>query len=148
MKLLFDIGLRRFDESSLDEEDARRLLELFLESLGVTSDVARDLFEVLLVSRAGDTALTARQIRDSIIGLRKARKVEDAEKGLTARNIQIWLKYFKGIRLVDKLGDRYHFKGNKRPSRVFAEDTKPVVEESVKYVERVLKKVEEAYRIK
>jgi len=148
MKLLSDITLRWYDESSLAEDDPRRLVELFLDSMGITSDVAIDLFEVLAVARAEDTALTAKQIRDAIVNLRSMRKVENPEKGLTARNIQVWLKHFRRLKLVDKLGERYHFKGNKKPGKAFSDETKPVIEESVRYVERVLKKVEEAYRIK
>lgn len=148
MRLLSDITLRWYDESSLDEDNPRALVELLLEALGITSDVARDLVEVLLVARSQDTALTGRQIRDGILGLRTARKLEDPEKGLTLRNVQVWLQYFKDIRLVDKIGERYHFKGNRKPSKSFAEGTKPMIESSVDYIERLLAKVEGVYRIK
>lgn len=148
MRLLSDIRLKWYDESSLLEEDSRRLLELLLDALGITSDVARDLFHVLLVSRAEDTALTGRQIKDAIVNLRRMRNIEDPERGLTMRNIQVWLQYFRGIKLVDKLGSRYHFKGNKKPSKAFIDGTKPMVDESVKYVEKLLKRVEESYKIK
>ena len=147
MKLLSDIHLRWYDESSLLEDDPRKLLELFLESLGITSDVARDLLHVLFAARAKDTALSGRQVRDAIITLRKLRNAADAEKGLTTRNIHVWLKYFSDIRLVEKIGSRHHFKGNKKPSRAFSEGTKPLVDESVKYVERLLKKVEDSFGI-
>jgi hypothetical protein len=147
MKLLSDIHLKWYDESSLLEEDQRKLLELFLESLGITSDVARDLLHVLFAARAQDTALSGRQVRDAMVTLRKMRNVVDAERGLTMRNIQVWLKYFSDIRLVEKIGSRYHFKSNKKPSRAFSEGTKPLVDESVKYVEKLLKKVEESFNI-
>ncbi|MFH1125984.1 MAG: hypothetical protein V1703_02560 [Candidatus Altiarchaeota archaeon] len=148
MKLVSDITLRWYDESSLEEDNPRSLLELLLDSMGITSDVARDLFHVLLVARAEDTALTVKQIRDAIISLRKMRNADKPEKGLTMRNIQVWLQYFREIKLLDKLGDRYHFRGNRRPSKAFAEGTKPMIEESSRYVERVLKRVEDAYGIK
>jgi len=148
VKLLSDIHLKWFDASSLLEDDQRKLLELFLQSLGITSDVARDLLHVLFASRAQDTALSGRQLRDAIITLRKMRNAGDAEKGLTMRNILVWLKYFSDIRLVEKIGSRYHFKGNKKPSRAFSDGTKPLVEDSVKYVEKLLERLEESFNIK
>jgi len=147
MKLVSDIRLRWYDDSSLLEDDPRRLLELFLDSLGVTSDVAVDLFHVLLCARAEDTALTGRQIRDAIVGLRRMRDAGEPERGLTMRNIQVWLRYFREIKLLDKLGSRYHFRGNKKPSKAFAEGTRQMAEQSAAYVEKLLKRVEESYKI-
>jgi len=148
MKPLSDIQLRWFDDSALLTEDPRELLELFLSSIGITSDVARDLFEVLLISRHHDLALTTRGVKDNILELRRRRRVKDAERGLTDRNVQVWLTYFNKIGLVDSVAGKHRFTGNKKPSRAFSEDVRPVVEESLKFAERVLQKVEGAYRIK
>lgn len=147
MKTLCDVHLRWFDESSLDEDNPRRLLELALNALGITSDVARDLFQVLLAARVQDTSLTARQLRESVIALRRARKAVNPEEGLTMRNLHVWLQYFRSIRLVEKLGSRYHFRGNKKPSRAFAEGTKPLVDGSAGYVQRLLERLEVSYGV-
>jgi hypothetical protein len=147
MKLLCDVHLRWYDESSLDEDDPRRLLELALDALGVTSAVARDIFHVLLMSRAADNSLTARQVRDAVIVLRGEWGVEKPDAGLTMRNIHVWLRHFRDMRLVEKLGERYHFSGNKKPSRAFADGTGPLVEGAIGYVGRVLEKLEVSYGV-
>lgn len=147
MKLLCDVHLRWFDESTLTEDDQRKLLELALNALGITSDAARDLFHVLLASRASDVSLTARQLRDAVVSLRRGRGMENPEEGLTMRNLHVWLQYFRSIRLVEKLGNRYHFRGNRKPSRAFAEGTRQLVEGSMGYVERVLERLELSYGV-
>jgi hypothetical protein len=129
------------------EDDPRKLTEIFLGSLGISSDIAVDVMEVLLKARAEDVALRTAEIRDSVLKLRKERKIKE-KKGLTLRNIQIWIKYFKEIKLVDRVGERGRFTGNKKPSEAFSEYTKPVIYESSSFVENVLKKAEEAYGIK
>jgi hypothetical protein len=147
MKLIADFTLRLYDEGALLEDDPRRLLELFLDSIGITSDVARDVFHVLLVARAGDTALSARQIREAVVSLRKIRGEKELERGLTMRNVQVWLRYFRDIRLADNLGALYRFRGNKTPKRAFIDGTRPLALASLDYVEKLLGKVEGAYRI-
>lgn len=146
MNLISDINLRWFDESALLEKDPRKLTETFLASLGITSDVAADIVEVLFKARAVDRGLTTAEVREGMVMLRKQRK-EDFS-GLTVRNVQVWIRYFKEIKLVDRVGDRVRFSGNKKPSKVFAEYTRPLIEESASFVEKLLKKTEEAYGIK
>ncbi|MCX6695326.1 MAG: hypothetical protein NTU61_03435 [Candidatus Altiarchaeota archaeon] len=148
MKPIADIQFRWFDDSSLLTDDPREALEVFLGSIGVTSDVALDLFEVLLISRHHDLALSTREIKANIVELRKRRRVRELEKGLTDRNIQVWLSYFNRIGLIDSLGGKHRFTGNKKPSRAFREETMPLVEECLKFSERALLKVEEYYKIK
>lgn len=149
MDIISDIRLRWYDESSLMLEDERGLLELFLNSLGVSRKVAIDLFEVLLLAKKKGISITTRDIKKDILGLRKERKEKNPEKGLTERNIQIWLKFFRDLDLVESIGDRYLFAGNKRPSRVFIEKTKPeVVDRSCDYIHRLLLEIEDRYGIK
>ncbi len=145
MKPISDIHLRWYDDSTLAEDNPRKLAALFMDAIGVTSDVAVDLFEVLLISRAGDNALTSREIKTKIMESRKKRKTGD--HGLTDRNIQVWLKFFRELKLVDRTGSHYRFRGNKKPSEAYMEYTKPLVYESAEYVERLLLKVEESYGI-
>jgi hypothetical protein len=147
MKAVSEITLKWFDDAALMEDDPRRLTETFLASLGVSSEVAVDVMEALLHARAQDRALKTAEIRDEIIKLRKKRRVK-AAKGMTLRNIQIWLKYFKSLKLVDRTGERVRFTGNKRPSQVFEEYTKPVIHESASFVGKLLKRTEEVYGIK
>lgn len=148
MNLLSDITLRWYDDSSLLKENPRELVELFMTSIGISSEVAIDLFEVLLIAKSKDIGLTRKDIKSNILELRKSRKIKDAEDGLTDRNLQIWLKYFIEIKLVDRIGKRYRFTNNKKPSIAFSQYTKPLVDESVLYVEKILKKLEEEYKIK
>ena len=148
MNLLSDIRLRWYDDSSLLKENPRELVELFMKSIGISSEVAIDLFEVMLMAKSRDIGLTRRDIKSNIIELRNSRKTKNAEDGLTDRNIQIWLKYFMDIKLVDRIGKRYRFTNNKKPSVAFSQYTKPLVDESVLYVEKILKKLEEEYNIK
>lgn len=147
-KLISDIRLRWFDDSSLLTEDKRELVELFLESIGVSSDVARDVFEVVLIAKARDVRLTSSQIKEWVLELRRTRARKDADEGLSDRNIQIWLRFFREMRLLDKLGDKYFFTGNKKPSAAFREYTKPIADESFNYVFKVLEKLEKEYKIK
>ena len=147
-KPLADIQLRWFDDSALLTDEPREVLYVFLDSIGVTSDVARDLFEVLLLSRHHDLALGTREIKANILEMRRRRKVKEPGKGLTDRNIQVWLSYFNKIGLIDSIGGKHRFKGNKRPSKAFSEDVRPVVEECLKFSEKVLLKVEEGYKIR
>ncbi|MFH1789030.1 MAG: hypothetical protein ABH834_06590 [Candidatus Altiarchaeota archaeon] len=147
METIADVTLRWFDESALMEKDPRQLTETFLASLGVTSDVAVDVMEVLFKARAEDRALRTQEILNEILKTRKERRIK-AKKGLGLRNIQVWVKYFKSIKLVDRVGERVRFTGNKTPTQAFSEYTKPVIEESVSFIEALLAKTEEAYGIK
>lgn len=146
-ELLADLKLRWYDDSNLLEEEPRVLLELFLDSIGVTSDVARDLVEVMLMARANDVPLTMREVKDGIIELRKRRKVKKITFGLTDRNIQVWLAYFETIGLMDEMKGRYRFTGNKKPSEAFKR-TRKVIEEGVKYSEKLVARLEDAYQIR
>lgn len=147
MNEIADITLRWFDESALLEDNPRKLTETFLASLGISAEVAVDVMEVLLKARGEDRALRTVEIRDEVLKLQKKRKAKGA-RGLTLRNIQIWLKYFKSIKLVDRTGERVRFTGNKRPSEAFAENTKPIVYESVAFIEELLRRTERAYGLK
>jgi hypothetical protein len=147
-ELLAGIKFRWFDESALLTDDRRELIELFLDSIGITSDVARDLIEVLINARARSVSLGAGEVKVLILELRRRRRVKDPMWGLTDRNLQVWLKYFQTIRLLDNFGGKYRFTGNKKPGRVFREHTMEVVKESAAFTERILSKIENVYGIK
>ena len=143
--MLADVKLRWYDDSALLEDEPRALLEHFLDSIGITSDVARDLFEVMLLARARDVPLTTAEVKEGIIELRRRRAVRDTF-GLTDRNIQIWLRYFQAIGMFDTIDGRNRFASNKKPLEAF-ERTKNVVRESLKYSDKLLSKLHKAYRI-
>ena len=148
MNLLSEITLKWYDDSSLMLEDRRELVELFLNSLGVSRDVAADVFEALLLAKAGNISLTSNQLKTEIIKLRNKRGL-DVDKGLSLRNIQLWLKFFRKLGMVEKIGGRYLFKGNKKPAVVFRENVKPeVVDKSTEYLCRLLEELENRYEIK
>ncbi len=140
------IKLRWYDDSNLLTDDCRQLLVNFLDSIGVTSDVACDLLEVMLMSRAKDIALTTSEMRQGIIRLRQNRKEKDVEGGLTDRNIQVWIKYFEQIGFFETISGKHRFASNKKPREAFKR-TRQVVEESLKYTDKLLEKLEKAYRI-
>jgi hypothetical protein len=146
-ELLADIKLRWYDDSALMEDDPRAITELFLDSIGVTSDVAWDLMEIMLMARARDTPLTWEEVKAGIVELRRRRKTKDPEFGMTDRNVQIWLKYFETIGLMDEIGGKYRFFGNKTPSEAFKR-TKQIVGESLKYSDKLVAKLEAAYGIR
>lgn len=148
MNLLSEIHLKWYDDSSLMTEDRKELVKLFLNTIGASRDVAADIFEILLLTNAEDIALTTVEIKKEIIKLRK-KKGPDNEKGLTGRNIQIWLKFFRDIELVQRIGDRYFFTGNKRPSTVFIEYIKPnIIDKTSDYIARLLEEIEDRYEIR
>ncbi|MBN2250645.1 MAG: hypothetical protein JW724_01040 [Candidatus Altiarchaeota archaeon] len=147
MNLLSEITLKWYDDSSLLLDDRRELLELFLDSMGISRGIAADLFEVLLLTKSEGIALNSRQIRGRIVKLREKRK-QDVDDALTLRNVQLWMKFFRTLGFVERIGDRYAFKGNKKPSRVFQDNVKPqVIDKSSDYLFRVLAKLEERYDI-
>ena len=148
MNLLSEITLKWYDDSSLMLEDKRELVELFLDSLGVSRDVAADVFEALLQAKAGNISLTSNQLKTEVIELRNKRGL-DVDKGLSLRNIQLWLKFFRKLGMVEKIGGRYLFKGNKKPAVVFRENVKlEVVDKSAEYLCRLLEELENRYEIK
>jgi hypothetical protein len=148
MNLLSDIRLRWYDDSSLHIENRRELLELFLDSLGVSRDVAADIFEVLLIARAKGISLTPAEIREGVLQLRERRGAK-VDRSMSNRNMQIWLRFFRELELIERIGSRYHFSGNKKPSILFLERTKPkVIDKSVDYIHRLLQEVEKGYSIK
>jgi hypothetical protein len=148
MNLLSEITLKWYDDSSLMTEDKRALVELFLDSIGITRETAADIFEVLLIAKAKDISITSSQIREGIIELRTQRGKE-IDKSLTRRNIQIWIKFFRKLGFLEKIGNMYTFKGNRKPSTVFRENVKPqVIDNSADYIARILEKLEDKYKIK
>ncbi len=148
MNLLSDIRLKWYDDSSLMLKDPRKLIELFLDSLGVSRDIPADIFEVLLMSKSREIGLTTTEIKGEIIKLRKKRG-DDVKKGLSERNIQMWLKFFRDLELVERIGSRYIFSGYKKPSTIFKERTKPeIIDKSADYIYRLLMEIEEGYEIK
>jgi hypothetical protein len=148
MNQLCEITLRWYDDSSLITDDRRELVERFMDSLGISRGVASDLFEVLLLSKAKGDSLTSQEIKKGIIKLREKRK-DVSDDSLTLRNIQIWVKYFRNMGLIEKVGGRYLFKGNKKPSAVFKDNVKPeIIDKSAEYIERILEKLEKEYEIK
>ena len=50
--------------------------------------------------------------------------------------------------MVEKIGGRYLFRGNKKPSSVFRENVKPeVIDKSSEYLCRILEELEDRYGI-
>ena len=148
MNLISDIRLRWYDESSLQVDDNRELVRILLDSLGVTRDVALDVFEVLLMAKSDGISMTGREIKDKVIGLRKERKVKKPKKGLTDRNIQLWLRFFREIDLIERVGSRHLFSGNKKPSKVWVERTKPnIIDKSAENIHKILLELEKRYEI-
>jgi len=149
MPLLSRIELCWFSDDELLKDNPRELIKLFLQSLGVNKDVAVDIFEVLLMSKKNEVHLTSEEIRNAVIEMRKKRKEKgefngEIEESLSQRNVQVWLKFFKDIKMIECINDRYFFQGDKMPSEVFMTYVKPlIIDESVKFIERLLKKIEE-----
>ena len=144
---LASIKLRLYDDSALLLYDRRNKLEVFLSSIGITSDVAADLFEALLLSKSKEIPLTTSQLREGILRLRTSKNLENPEFGLTDRNIQIWLKYFQSIGLIEVSNGRHRFHGNRLPSKTFKR-TRHIVDESMNMSEKILLDLEKAYDIK
>lgn len=153
MSLLSSITLKWYSEDELLKENPRELIDLFLNSIGVSRKIAGDVFEVLLISRMKNLPLTAEEIRKEVIELRKKRKEigifdGNVEESASKRNIQVWIKFFKDIKMIESVKNKYIFSGNKFPSEVFETYTKPlIIDESVKFISNVLKKIEEKYNI-
>ena len=144
--LISDIHLRWYDDTTLLTENPGKLVKLFLNSIGITSEIAADIFEVLVKYNAKGVAPTTKEIEKEILAKNKDKEVEE----FSLRIIQIWLKYFREIKLIDKIGGkkgRYVFSGNKKPSEAFMQYTKPlIIDESVNYSGKILKKMEERYK--
>ncbi|GAG10925.1 unnamed protein product [marine sediment metagenome] len=148
MNLISDVRLKWYDESCLGVEENRELVRILLDSLGVTRDVALDIFEVLLMAKSDGISMTGREIKDKVIGLRKERKVKKPRNGLTDRNIQLWLRFFREIDLIERVGSRHLFSGNKKPSKVWLEKTKPnIIDKSAENIHKILLELENRYEI-
>jgi len=151
MSMLSSITLRWYSDDELLKENPRELIDLFLNSIGVTRKIAGDVFEILLIARMKNLPLTSEEIRKEVIELRKKRKElnimdGDIEESASKRNIQVWIKFFKDIKMVETIKNRYIFSGNKLPSEVFESYTKPlIIDESAKFIINVLRKIEEKY---
>ena len=142
-----NIQLIWYDDTTLLTENPRKLVKLFLSSIGITSDIAADIFEVLVKYNAKGIAPTSKEIEKEIL---KKKNSENGEE-FSFRIIQIWLKYFREIKLIDRIGSkkksRYVFSGNRKPSEAFMQYTKPfIIDESVNYSEKILKKMEGKYK--
>lgn len=142
-----DIHLRWYDDTALFTENSRGLIKLFLNSIGIRSEIASEIFEVLVKYNAEGVAPTTNEIEKEIL---KKNPDDENQKGSTLRSIQIWLKYFREIKLIDKIGGkkgRYVFSGNRKPSEAFRHYTKElIIDESANYSEKILKKIEEKYK--
>ncbi len=148
MNLIADVRLKWYDESCLGVDENRELVRILLDSLGVTRDVALDIFEVLLMAKSDGISMTGREIKDKVIVLRKERKVKKPKKGLTDRNIQLWLRFFREIDLIERVGSRHLFSGNKKPSKVWFEKTKPnIIDKSAENIHKILLELEKRYEI-
>jgi len=154
MPLLSKIELCWFSDDELLKENPRALVELFLNSLGASKGTASDIFEILLLNKRNGIHLTSDEIRNAVIEMRKKRKElgefdGEIEDSLSGRNVQIWLKFFKDIKMVECINDRYFFSGDKFPSDVFEIYVKPlIIDESVRFIRKLLKKIEESYGLK
>jgi hypothetical protein len=144
-QLLADIKLRWYDDSALIRDSPRELLDVFLDSIGVTSAVAGDLMEVLFMARARDVPLKAGEIMGGMAEVRR-RRGAGSDYGMTYRNVLVWLKYFHRIGLIDCVDRKYRFSGNKTPSEAFKK-TGEVVAESLKFSGKALDGAQKAYGI-
>ncbi|MFN3528062.1 MAG: hypothetical protein ACK4YO_03065, partial [Candidatus Altarchaeaceae archaeon] len=71
------------------------------------------------------------------------------DEKISKRTVQFWIKFFKEIKMIESIKNRYIFSGNRIPSEVFMNYTKPlIIDESVKFIVNVLKRIEEKYNIK
>ena len=110
--------------------------------------------EILLLNKRKGIHLKSDEIRNEVIEMRKKRKElgefdGEIEESLSERNVQIWLKFFKDIKMVECINDRYFFSGDKFPSEAFEIYVKPlIIDESVRFIGRLLKKIEENYGLK
>jgi len=148
MNLISDVRLKWYDESCLGVDENRELVRILLDSLGVTRDVASDIFEVLLMAKSDGISITGREIKDRVVSLRKGRKVKKPADGLTDRNIQLWLRFFREIDLIERVGSRHLFSGNKKPSKVWMEKTKPnIIDKSAENIHKILLELEKRYEI-
>ncbi|MFH0861195.1 MAG: hypothetical protein V1921_08330 [Candidatus Altiarchaeota archaeon] len=142
MKPVSDIRLRWYDDTRLQEDSPRKLIEIFLESVGISSETATDMLEALFIAKSEGRSLTTSEIKSMVEDMRGKRK---APGGLTERNIQIWLKYFRDIKLVGRVKSRHMFLNNRLPSELFDDYTRAIIDESVSYTIRSLQKIEKAY---
>ncbi|MBD3260489.1 MAG: hypothetical protein GF334_02210 [Candidatus Altiarchaeales archaeon] len=147
-KPLVEFKLKWFDHSSLYTENQSEILSLALLSLGINAEPAREVFWVLLAGHKKGLSLSVKQIRDLIYEKRKKNGETDLESGLTVRNIQVWLSYFQQIGLVECLGDKYIFRGGKKPSQAFEQYTKPLIEKNTQYIIETFVRLEELYEIR
>jgi len=154
MPLLSKIKLCWFSDDELLKDSPRALVELFLSSLGASKGTASDIFEILLLNKKKGIHLKSDEIRNEVIEMRKNRKElrefdGNIDDSLSKRNVQIWLKFFKDIKMIECINDMYFFSGDKFPSDVFEMYVKQlVIDESVQFIERLLKKIEEGYGLK
>ncbi|PKP57489.1 MAG: hypothetical protein CVT88_04315 [Candidatus Altiarchaeales archaeon HGW-Altiarchaeales-1] len=154
MPLLSKIELCWFSDDELLKENPRALVELFLDTLGASKGTASDIFEILLLNKRKGIHLKSDEIRNEVIEMRKKRKElgefdGEIEESLSGRNVQIWLKFFKDMKMVECINDRYFFSGDKFPSEAFEIYVKPlIIDESVRFIGRLLKKIEENYGLK
>jgi len=112
MNLLSQITLKWYDDSSLIADNRRELVERFLDSVGITRTIAADIFELLLIARSKDLPLTSKEIMEGIKEMR-TRRGQPPDDSLTLRNIQIWLKYFRNMGMVEKSADAISSKETK-----------------------------------
>ncbi|MFN3528254.1 MAG: hypothetical protein ACK4YO_04050, partial [Candidatus Altarchaeaceae archaeon] len=106
MPLLSSITLRWYSEDELLKENPRELINLFLNSIGVSKKIAADIFEVLLIARMKNLPLTTEEIMKEVIELRRKRKeigivVEDEK--ISKRTVQFWIKFFKEIKMIESI---------------------------------------------
>lgn len=144
--VLADVKLRWFDDSTLLTDNPERLLECSLRSLGVHSKTGFDVFRVLLASHKAGLKVSAKEVHAQVEALR-ARRGDRDRKGLTLRNIQVWLKFYQDLGFLENIHDKYMFRAAKNPSDCFNEYTAPIIDSSIAYTRRALSKMEEALGI-
>jgi len=148
--LIADIRIRWYDDTLLNRVQGRQSIRFFLECLGVTADVACDIFEVLVEAYRDGSAVSVSQIKEEVI--KKIEKRGDENKGTTERNIQIWIKFFRDIEMIQMIGSgksaKYMLYGGRKPSEVFITHTKAqVIDRASMFIVRALEKVEREYDI-
>ncbi len=144
---LAHVKVRWLDDTAFLEDDPKERLKLFLDSIGITSEVAIDILQVILMAKARELTLKTAQIKQGIDELRIRQGIKEPKKGLTDRNIQIWIGYYEDIGLLERHNGRHRFRQNKRPIDAFKQ-CKQMVTESLKVSERLLERVEEGFSIR
>ncbi len=147
---LAEITLRRYEKPyNLSKRELVRKLCLSLGLLnpGDSRDVVVDVFYVLLEARKEQKKLSSDEVRDEVITLRKAEKLDD--NGTAGSNIRRQIRRLREIHLVEKIKNDYRITEFTELSTIFNEKVEKFIIPSI--IERTkdyLKSVDESFKKK